>query len=88
MHVGLCVKYLLFMSDFNEVSRQSSKKYSSMKFYGNPSSGSRELPCGQTDRQTDMAKLIVTFRNFEKAPKNAINLTSFNIYIYVIKQMF
>ena len=26
---------------------------------------------GQTDRQTDMTKLVVTFRNFANAPKNA-----------------
>ena len=25
---------------------------------------------GQTDRQTDMTKLIVAFRNFANAPKN------------------
>jgi len=25
---------------------------------------------GQTDRQTDMTKLLVAFRNFAKAPKN------------------
>ena len=27
-------------------------------------------PCGQTDRQTDMMKLTVAFRNFANAPKN------------------
>jgi hypothetical protein len=49
-----------------------------MKFHGNPSSGSLVVPCGQTDgqtgeqtdRETDMTKLIVTFRNFVNAPKN------------------
>jgi hypothetical protein len=35
------------------------------------SSGSRVFPCGQTDRRTDMTKLIVAFRNFANAPKNS-----------------
>jgi hypothetical protein len=43
-----------------------------MKFDDNPSSEIRVDPCGRTDVhsiQTDMKKLIVTFRNFTKAPK-------------------
>ena len=47
------------MSDFNE----SSKTYS----HQNPSIGSRVVPCGETDGQTDITKLIVDFCNF--APK-------------------
>jgi hypothetical protein len=38
-----------------------------MEFYQNLSSGSRVVPCGQTD----MTKLIVAFRNFANAPKNS-----------------
>jgi hypothetical protein len=34
----------------------------------NPSDGSRVIPCGRTDDQTDMTKLIVAFRNFTNAP--------------------
>jgi hypothetical protein len=41
-----------------------------MKFYQNPSSGSRVVPCGQADGRTDMMKLIVAFRSFANAPKN------------------
>jgi hypothetical protein len=40
----------------------------------NPSSGSRIVPCGRRDRQTDrhdMTKLTVAFRNFGKATKNS-----------------
>jgi hypothetical protein len=33
-------------------------------------SGSRVAPCGKTGRQTEMTKVIVTFRNFAIAPKN------------------
>jgi hypothetical protein len=32
-----------------EFSRQIFEKYSNIKFYGNPSSGSLDVPCGQTD---------------------------------------
>jgi len=38
-----------------------------------PSSGSRGVPCGQRDGRTDMTKLIVTFHNFAKAPKNGLS---------------
>jgi hypothetical protein len=43
MHIGHHIKYLLFLSDFNEItfSRQIFEKYSSFKFNENPSSGSR-----------------------------------------------
>jgi hypothetical protein len=37
-----------------------------MKFYKIPSSGSRVVPCGQTDGRTDMTKIIVAFHNFAK----------------------
>ena len=56
-----------------EFSQQIFKKYSNIKFYGNPCSGSRVVSMrtnGQTDRQTDMTKLAVAFINFLKAPKN------------------
>jgi len=43
-----------------EYARQIFEKYSDMKFHENPSSGSRVVPCGQTD----MVKLILVFRNF------------------------
>jgi hypothetical protein len=35
-----------------ELSGQNFEKYSDMKFHENPSSGSRVVPCGQTDGQT------------------------------------
>jgi hypothetical protein len=41
-----------------------------IKYYENPSSGSRLFHAErQTDRQTDMTKLIITYGNFVKAPK-------------------
>jgi hypothetical protein len=41
------------------------EKKSNIGFYQNSSSGSRVVPCGQTD----MTKLIVAFRNLANAPK-------------------
>jgi len=38
-----------------------------LKFHENPSSGSRDIPRGQTD----ITELTVAFRNFSNAPKNA-----------------
>ena len=36
------------------------------KFPPDPSSGSRVVPCGQTEGRTDMTKLTVAFRNFAR----------------------
>jgi hypothetical protein len=50
------------------------EKYSNIKFHENPSSGSHVVPRrrmdGQTDKQTDMKKLTVTFCNFVNLPNN------------------
>jgi len=59
----------------SEFSRQILEKYSKIKFYQNPCSGSRVIPCGerqtgrQTDGQTDMTKLIVVFIVLRHTPK-------------------
>ena len=47
-----------------EISRQILEKPSNIKFNENPSSGSRVVPRGRTDRRTDTTKLIVTFSQF------------------------
>jgi hypothetical protein len=49
-----------------EFSRQVFEKQTNIKFYENPSSGRRVVPCGRTD----MTKIIAAFRNFANAPKN------------------
>jgi len=63
--------------------RQIFEKYSYVKFHGNPSSGSRVVPCGRTDRrthgQTDMMKFIDAFRNFMNGPKNWVIFCKLNI---------
>jgi len=53
-----------------------------MKFHENPSSGSRVVSCGRTDRQTDsykrtdITKLIVAFCKFANASINHLNRLS------------
>ena len=66
MYIGFHVKHPLFSSNLVKLEffRQIFEKYSNIKFHENPSSGSRVVPCGQTD----MTKLIVAFRNFANAP--------------------
>jgi len=55
MCIGHYVKYLLFVSDFNETWRflTDFEKYPNVKFRENLSTGSQVVPCGQKDTQTD-----------------------------------
>jgi len=53
-----------------EFSQQIFDKHLNIKFQENPFSGSPVVPCGLTDRQTEMTKLIIAFRNFADASKN------------------
>jgi len=73
MYIGIHVKHPLFLSDINETwifFRQISEKYSNIKFYENPSSGSQVVQCDRrTDGRTDLTKLIVTIGNFANTPK-------------------
>jgi hypothetical protein len=57
-----------------KISRQIFEKYTNIKFYENPSSGNCVIPCGRTER--DRTKLIVAVRNFTKAPKINMFLTT------------
>ena len=62
MYIGLHVKNRLFWLDFNEtwIFSIDFRKYSNITFNENWFSGSRVVPC----RQTDMTKRIAAFRNF------------------------
>jgi hypothetical protein len=68
MYLGLHVKYLLFLSDFNKASifLTNFRKISKITFHENPCRGSRVVACGRTD----MTNLIVALRNVHSAPKN------------------
>jgi len=57
-----------------EFFQQLFEKYSSIKFDENPSSASRVVPCGRTDRQMDERDETVTFRYFAQAPPKSIEL--------------
>jgi len=52
-----------------ECSKQIFEKFPSIKFHKNLFSGSRIIPSEQTDRLTDMAKLIVACSHFAKTLK-------------------
>ena len=58
-----------------EFSLQIFKNYSDIKCHEYPFSGSRVVLLGRTDGQTDMTKLIATFRNFANAPKKETRWT-------------
>jgi len=72
MYIGLRVKYryscqiLMKLEFFWQIVVKSSN----VKFNENPSFDSVDVECGQTDRQTDMTKLVVAFRKFTNAPEN------------------
>jgi hypothetical protein len=59
-------------------SQQIFEKYSNIKVHKNPSSGSQVVSCGrtegQTDRQTDMTKLIVAVLNFANTPNQMFEM--------------
>jgi len=57
-------RYSFSISTKLEFSRLIFKKFSNIKFYENPSSGSRVVPCGRKDRR----KITVAFVNFANAP--------------------
>ena len=50
-----------------EFSQHTYEKYSNIKFHEYSSSGSGVVPCGNTDGQTDVTKLVANFRNFANA---------------------
>ena len=63
-----CYSCSIFMKF--QFSQHIFEKCSNTKFHENPSGGSHTIPCRETDRQTHMTKLTVTFHNFLNTPKN------------------
>jgi len=70
MYIGLHVKYPLFLADFNETWIISTDVLKTLENKISWKSDLLVVPCGRTDEQRDMTKLIVAFRNFANAPKN------------------
>ena len=68
MHIGLTDILVRFWWNLN-LSCQIFEKYSKINFGENPYSGSRIVPCGQTNEQTDMDNLKVAFHSFAFVPK-------------------
>ena len=59
-----------------EFSKHIFEKSSNIKFHENPSNGSRLVPCGRTDEQTDrLDEANSPFRNFVNAPKRTFLIT-------------
>jgi hypothetical protein len=66
-----------------EFSRQIFEKYSNVEFHENLSSGSRVVPCGQTD----MTKLIVAFCDFAKrSPKIPLSAHRAFVFLWTSEQ--
>ena len=58
-----------------------------INFHVNPSSVSRVVPSGQTEGQTDMTKLAVSFCNFANAPKKILSIPQF-LHLHVLLRFF
>jgi len=72
MYIRLHVQYPLFFSDFNktlifltDIPKINKKKLMKIRSLGTKTFNAG----GPTDRQTDMPKPLVNFRNFANAPK-------------------
>jgi hypothetical protein len=71
MHIGVYVKNLPFLSDFNKILIFSIDFRKKIKLNENPFSRSRVVPFSRAaEGQTDMTKLAVAFGNSANAPKN------------------
>jgi len=68
MYTGLHIKYPSFLSDFNKtwIFWADFGKIIKYKISWKSVRGSRVVPCGRTNRQTFMTKLIVAFRQVWK----------------------
>jgi hypothetical protein len=66
-----------------EFSQQIFAKSSDIKFNQNPFSGSRVVPHGQTDRQTDVMKLTVAFHNFVNHSKSGYHSDRIEAVYYI-----
>jgi len=79
MYIRLNVKYLLFLSDCNQkrILQTDVRKILNIKFNKNPSSGRRVVPCGQTEKRTDITRITDAFFNLQRCLKTSYTLNNF-----------
>ena len=65
--MGHHVKGQIFSSYFKVCRQIFEKSSNTIKSHENPSSGSRVVPCGRTDRQVHVINITVACRNFSKS---------------------
>jgi len=82
MYIDLHVKYRLLLSDFNEIWMFWADFLKIQNFIKVSPLGA-VVPCGGTDRRTDMTNLRVAFRSFAKAPKQWQFICAVPIYWFL-----
>ena len=75
IYIRIHVMYPLFLSDFKlEFSVHVFEEYSNIKFHENPSSGSRVVPRGQTDRRDEAKSLYTQFGERAKKKRRILEI--------------
>jgi len=67
-----------------EFSQEVSKNTQISNFQENPTSEDRVLPCGQTDKRTDMTRLIFAFHNFAIVRNNRRRRNQYVVLDYTL----
>jgi hypothetical protein len=68
-----------------EFSKEIPEKYSDLNFMELHLVGAEFRADGRTDRQADMTKLIVVFRNLANVPKNSVSASQYTHFSCTIK---
>ena len=87
MYISLYVKYMVFLSEFNEtwIFSTDFRIPSDIICHENPSSGSRVIPCGRvvgrTERQTDRHDEVVVVRSRSYYTHNCGTYSEFSVIL-------